>query len=72
MENPEVDYKQQIINLSNQVSSVSSTVSSGSHQISNDIKAIDSNLSMTNILLLGLIIVILINTFVTWKAGKKS
>lgn len=72
MENNEIDYKQQLIKLSNQVSSVSSTVSSGSHQISSSIKGLEASLNFTNFLLLALIIAVLFNTFVKWKKDKKN
>ena len=72
MENSEIDYKQQLIKLSNQVSNVSSTVSSGSHQISSSIKGLDASLNFTNLLLLALIIAVLFNTFVKLKKDKKN
>ncbi|GBK62096.1 hypothetical protein PbDSM24746_21000 [Paenibacillus macerans] len=72
MDNSEGDYKQQLINVANQVSSVGSSVSSGSYQISNSIKELESSLGVTNLLLFILIISIGLNTFMKWKSTKKN
>ncbi|MDQ0047009.1 hypothetical protein J2T18_001281 [Paenibacillus polymyxa] len=56
--------------MSSSISEIGDKTSSGLQDIETRLSSLDSTLTMTNVLLIVLIIVIALNTFLKWKNSK--